>query len=91
MKGLSKFLPDGRGRYIVRDGSKNKLLELNPTTFKQKPQAVSFYLLNDTLILTSKKKNLISGKTKTVVDKCFGLSEIAVIDVKDNGCPFLYS
>ncbi|KAJ3221573.1 exocyst complex component exo84 [Clydaea vesicula] len=86
VEGLTKFIPDGRGKYIARDGSNNtKIYELNPTTLKQKPQALSFFLLNDTLILVSKKKMLMSGgKNKLVADKCFLLSEIATIDVKDS-------
>ncbi|KAJ3099787.1 exocyst complex component exo84 [Phlyctochytrium planicorne] len=84
IEGLQKVLPFSPTRYVVRDGIESRFWEVNPATFRQR-QPVQIYLLNDAVIVTSKKKNMISGKTKLVVEKCLRFSEVAVIDLRDSG------
>ncbi|RKO83939.1 hypothetical protein BDK51DRAFT_31478 [Blyttiomyces helicus] len=83
MEGLQKVLPFYAGRFVVRDGSKSRCWEVNPTTFKQK-QAIHFFLLSDTLVIATKKKNIMSGKSRLAVEKCWGILDLAVIDIKDS-------
>ncbi|KAJ3218340.1 exocyst complex component exo84 [Dinochytrium kinnereticum] len=83
IEGLQKVLPPSNARYIVKDGFNTRFWEVNPTTFRQK-QPVQIFLLNDTVLVTSKKKNMMSGKAKMVVEKCLRFSDCAVIDIKDS-------
>ncbi|KAJ3293381.1 exocyst complex component exo84 [Rhizoclosmatium sp. JEL0117] len=83
IEGLKKLLPISKSRYIVRDGADTRVSEINPSSYKQKQQ-VFMYVLNDTLLVVIKKKNILNGKTKLVIEKCFRLVEMAVIDMKDS-------
>ncbi|KAJ3268238.1 exocyst complex component exo84 [Borealophlyctis nickersoniae] len=83
VEGLQKALPDSPNHFLVRDGSKSRCWEVNPATNKQK-QPVSFYLLSEALVVATRKKSIITGKSRMVVDKCWGLMDLAVIDVKDS-------
>ncbi|TPX74556.1 hypothetical protein CcCBS67573_g04173 [Chytriomyces confervae] len=81
--GLKKLLPHSKSRIIIRDGSDSHLSEINPTTFKMKQQ-IFLHVLNDTLLVVIKKKNILNGKSKMVIEKCFRVAEMALIDVKDS-------
>ncbi|KAJ3230788.1 exocyst complex component exo84 [Chytriomyces hyalinus] len=81
--GLKKLLPHSKSRVIIRDGSDSHLSEINPTTFKMKQQ-IFLHVLNDTLLVVIKKKNILNGKSKMVIEKCFRVAEMALIDVKDS-------
>ncbi|TPX67222.1 hypothetical protein SpCBS45565_g03925 [Spizellomyces sp. 'palustris'] len=83
VEGLQKVLPEWRNRYLVRDGSHARFAEVNPANYKT-VQNVHFYLLSDTLLVTTKKKNIISGKSRMVLDKCWSLADVAVVDMKDS-------
>ncbi|KAJ3042059.1 exocyst complex component exo84 [Rhizophlyctis rosea] len=88
MKSLTLLPPPlpGTTRFLVRsdnDAAKPRSTEINLTTFKPiKP--VYFYVLSDALIVATKKKSLITGKNRMSVDKCWGLIDLAVVDVKDS-------
>ncbi|KAJ3018728.1 UNVERIFIED_CONTAM: exocyst complex component exo84 [Siphonaria sp. JEL0065] len=81
--GLKKVLPISKARHIIRDGTDTRISEINPSNYKQKQQ-VFMHVLNDTLLVVIKKKNILNGKTKTVIEKCFRLIEMAIIDMKDS-------
>ncbi|KAI8803168.1 hypothetical protein BJ742DRAFT_872731 [Cladochytrium replicatum] len=83
-EGLQKCLPDDQVRTIIRNGAESRFWEINTSNEKQK-QAVQIHVLSDAMVVTVKKKSMISGRSRLVVDKCWKLSEIAVIDVKDTG------
>ncbi|KAI9090940.1 hypothetical protein DFS34DRAFT_636127 [Phlyctochytrium arcticum] len=83
VEGLQKVLPEWRNRYVVRDGSQARFAEVNPINYKT-VQNVHVYILSDTLLVTTKKKNIISGKSKMILDKCWSLADVAVIDMKDS-------
>jgi hypothetical protein len=56
---------------------------VHATNYKQK-QSVTVYLLNDHFLTLAKKKNLVSGKGRLMVDKCVRLNEMAVLEIKDS-------
>jgi len=35
-------------------------------------------------VVTVRKKGMLSGKSKAVVDKCWGIADIAVVDMKNS-------
>ncbi|KAI9207935.1 uncharacterized protein BJ171DRAFT_258001 [Polychytrium aggregatum] len=84
IEGVQKMIPESSSRYLARDGSKTQYWEVNPSNIGGKKQCVHFFVLSDYLLVTTKKKSLISGKSKMTVDKCLKLSEIAIIDMKDS-------
>ncbi|TPX34542.1 hypothetical protein SmJEL517_g02834 [Synchytrium microbalum] len=86
VEGLEKALPSINGRRLLRDGTRSNFYEVQPSTFKQKTP-VQFFLFNDALVVATKKKNLITGKTRLVVDRCWGLAEISVMDVSESDSP----
>jgi hypothetical protein len=74
---------------LVRDGATTQIFSINPDNLKQKPVVYCYYLLNDMLLLCSRKKGVLGGKTgKMVCDHFFKLVEIALIDMKDSGIGF---
>ncbi|KAL2919873.1 exocyst complex component exo84 [Polyrhizophydium stewartii] len=81
--GLQKILSESKTRYLVREGSKNRYWEVSPTTFKQKDM-VHLYLFNDSLVVVSWKKSLITGKARMVAETAWALNEIGFIDMKDS-------
>lgn len=84
IEGLSKILPPNASRHLIRDGSQARFMELNPGNLNKVIQTVHFFLLSDTLLITTKKRGIISGKSRMVLDKCWSLADVAVIDVKDS-------
>lgn len=86
IEGLKKMLPLSNTRSLIKDGFKPQFFELNPTTSKQK-QAIHLFVLSDYLLVTTKKKSLISGKPKMTLEKFWKISEIAIIDMKDSETP----
>eukprot|EP00842_Homolaphlyctis_polyrhiza_P006746 jgi/Hompol1/7072/HPOL_005178-RA len=81
--GLQKLLPESKGRYLLREGSKTRFYEVNPASFKQKDM-VHLYLFNDSLVVASWKKSIMTGKARMVAEAAWNLSEIGFIDMKDS-------
>ncbi|KAJ3075450.1 exocyst complex component exo84 [Podochytrium sp. JEL0797] len=81
--GLKKALPVSKSRHLLRNGTDTPLSEINPTNYKHK-QHVMMHVLSDTLVVVMRKKNILNGKSKVVVEKCLRLVEMAVIDMKDS-------
>jgi hypothetical protein len=46
---------------------------------------VHIYVLNDAVLVTSWKKNPVTGKAKMVVEYFWDLADLGIIDVKDSG------
>jgi hypothetical protein len=61
-------------------------VELNSATYKPR-RRVHLFLLNDAMLVAVKKRRQMEmgGKEKLVAEKCFNLSEIVVVDLKDGG------
>ena len=83
IEGLSKLLPAKNDRFVVRDGLKSRFWEVNAQRFKSN-EMVHIYVLSDALLVTSWKKNVITGKAKMTVDRVWDITEIGIVDVKDS-------
>ena len=84
VEGSQKFLPYVPGRHLIAETA--SFLELNATTYKPK-QPVHLFLLNDAMLVSVKKRRGtgLGGKVRLVAERCFNLSEIVVVDLKDGG------
>jgi len=79
VQGLDKVLDPSDSRRLVHSGG--TLLELSASTLKARVP-ISFLLYNDVLVVAQRRRNLL-GPSKLVLDKCWELSGISVIDIKD--------
>ncbi|KAI8583223.1 hypothetical protein K450DRAFT_224806 [Umbelopsis ramanniana AG] len=80
IEGSQRLLPFAPDRHIVRDFS--NFVELHPKTLQAR-QATQLVLLNDCILVASKKKRTMSSKVKLVADRCWELDKILVADVKN--------
>ncbi|RGB32769.1 Cullin repeat-like-containing domain protein [Rhizophagus diaphanus] len=83
VEGAQNFVSLEPGRHILRECS--NFIEISFSTNKPK-QSVHIFLLNDCLLIASKKKRQASkdtSKAKLVADRCFSLEDITLIDMKD--------
>lgn len=87
VEGAQKFLPSVPGRHIVLES--RHWIELNAATWKPR-RIVHLVLLNDHLLIATVKKKRVDANsasssrgpsTKNVADKCWGLSEIEMVDL----------
>ncbi|KPV76479.1 uncharacterized protein RHOBADRAFT_25548 [Rhodotorula graminis WP1] len=84
VEGSQKFLPYVAGRHIITEAS--TFVELHAATYKPK-QPVHLFLLNDAMLVSVKKRRGpgIGGSVRLVAERCFNLSDIVVVDLKDAG------
>ncbi|GAA5998283.1 exocyst subunit EXO84 [Rhodotorula paludigena] len=84
VEGSQKFLPYVPGRHIITEAA--SFVELHAATYKPK-QPVHLFLLNDAMLVSVKKRRGpgIGGPVRLVAERCFNLSEIVVVDLKDAG------
>ncbi|KAK4699025.1 exocyst complex component 8, partial [Phenoliferia sp. Uapishka_3] len=84
VEGSQKLLPYVPGRHLISESA--SFIELNSATYKPK-QHVHLFLLNDTMLVSVKKRRgtAVGGKVRLVAERCFNLSEIVVVDLKDGG------
>jgi hypothetical protein len=90
VEGAQKFLPSVPGRHIVLES--RHWIELNAATWKPR-RMVHMVLLNDHLLIATVKKKRVdpnaaaasrgpqTPQVKNVADKCWGLSEIEMVDL----------
>lgn len=94
VEGAQKFLPSVPGRHIVLES--RHWIELNSATWKPR-RIVHMVLLNDHLLIATVKKKRVdqnapssaqsarqASHTKNVADKCWGLSEIEMVDLSSD-------
>jgi hypothetical protein len=90
VEGAQKFLPSVPGRHIVLES--RHWIELNAATWKPR-RIVHLVLLNDHLLVATVKKKRVDANsasssrgpsTKNVADKCWGLSEIEMVDLSSD-------
>ncbi|CAG8529125.1 883_t:CDS:10 [Ambispora gerdemannii] len=79
VEGAQKLVPLEPGRHIIRESS--SFVEINPATNKPK-QGVQMFLLSDCLLVAVKKKRAMV-RIKLIAERCWGLNEITLIDMKD--------
>ncbi|KAL8286469.1 hypothetical protein RQP46_004486 [Phenoliferia psychrophenolica] len=84
VEGSQKLLPYVPGRHLISESA--SFIELNAATYKPK-QAVHLFLLNDAMLVSVKKRRgtAVGGQVRLVAERCFNLSEIVVVDLKDGG------
>ncbi|BGP54222.1 hypothetical protein JCM8202_001355 [Rhodotorula sphaerocarpa] len=85
VEGAQKLVTYVPGRHIITEAA--SFVELHPTTYKPK-QSVHLFLLNDAMLVCQKKNRGaggVGGPSRLVAERCFTLSEIVVVDLKDTG------
>lgn len=80
VEGSQRFVPYAPGRHIIRECV--NFLELNPKTLQPR-QAVHLFLLNDCLLVASRKKRSASAKYKLFAECCWSLQDLSITDLKD--------
>ena len=80
IEGSQKFVPFIPGRHLVAETS--QFIEVNAATYKPK-QAVALFLLDDLLLIAVQRKRQYGSRVHLVAERCFNLSEIVVVDLKD--------
>jgi len=80
IEGSQKFVPIVPGRHLIAETS--QFVEVNAATYKPK-QAVALFLLDDLLLISVQRKRPYGSRVHLVAERCFNLSEIVVVDLKD--------
>ncbi|KAM0245628.1 hypothetical protein ACHAP5_005278 [Fusarium lateritium] len=90
VEGSQKFLPNAVGRHVVQDAG--PWIELDNATYKSR-RAMQIFLLNDHLLVASRKKRKADAPTpdargpmmKLVADRCWPLLDVEVVDMSSTG------
>lgn len=86
VEGSQKFLPNTPGRHVVQNAG--PWVELDNATYRSR-RAMQIFLLNDHLLIASRKKRKTDGPaadnrapvTKLVADRCWHLLDVEVVDM----------
>lgn len=83
VEGAQKFLPNTPGRHVVQNAG--AWVELDNATYKSR-RATQIFLLNDHLLIASRKKRRADGPgngpaMKMVADRCWHLLDVEVVDM----------
>lgn len=86
MEGSQKFLPASSGRHVIQNAG--PWIELDNATYKSR-RAMQLFLLNDHLLIASRKKRKADGPgaeargpmSKLVADRCWPLLDIEIVDM----------
>ncbi|KAH7353652.1 Cullin repeat-like-containing domain protein [Plectosphaerella cucumerina] len=86
VEGSQKFLPNSAGRHVIQNAG--PWIELDNATYKSR-RAMQIFLLNDHLLIASRKKRKTEGPprpgqgpvVKLVADRCWPLLDVEVVDV----------
>jgi len=81
VEGSQNLLPPVPGRHLIAESA--AFTELNSATYKPRGQ-VHLFLLNDSMMIATRRRRQMGSKVKLVADKCFTLNEIVVVDLKDS-------
>lgn len=76
-----KFIPYKPGRHLIAEAP--DFVELNSVTYKPLKN-VALFLLDDLLLVASRKKGRMSTKVKLEAERSFALGDIVVVDLKDS-------
>ncbi|WFD35658.1 exocyst complex component exo84 [Malassezia cuniculi] len=80
IEGSQKYVPYVPGRHLIAETS--QFVELNAATYKPE-KSVALFLLDDMLLVAIQKKRHYGNKVQLVAERCFNLSEIVIVDLKD--------
>ncbi|CRK45618.1 hypothetical protein BN1723_019774, partial [Verticillium longisporum] len=86
VEGTQKFLPNAPGRHVIQNAG--QWIELDNATYKSR-RATQIFLLNDHLLIASRKKRKTDGPPregqgniiKLVADRCWPLLDVEVFDM----------
>lgn len=86
VEGSQKFLPNLQGRHVVQNAG--PWVELDNATYRSR-RAMQIFLLNDHLLIASRKKRKADGPgsdargpmLKLVADRCWHLLDVEVVDM----------
>ncbi|TIA86128.1 hypothetical protein E3P99_03769 [Wallemia hederae] len=82
VEGSLKHVPHAPGRHVVTTAS--EFSELNAATYRV-TQSVEIVLLNDTVLIASKRLRQASGgREKLIADRAWSFSEINIQDLRDS-------
>ncbi|KAI8142748.1 Cullin repeat-like-containing domain protein [Fennellomyces sp. T-0311] len=81
VEGSQRFVPYIPGRHIVRECV--NFIDVNPKTFQPRV-TVHIFLLNDCLLIASRKKRSATSRYKLVADYCWSLEDASITDIKDS-------
>ncbi|KAL0088986.1 Cullin repeat-like-containing domain protein [Phycomyces blakesleeanus] len=79
--GSQKFIPYAQDRQIVRECV--NFVELDPRT-GQPHQAVHIFLLNNCILVASRRKRSIANKYKLMAEYYWNLEDTTMLDIKDS-------
>lgn len=90
VEGSQKFLPNSSGRHVVQNAG--PWIELDNATYKSR-RAMQLFLLNDHLLIASRKKRKIEAGgadnrgplVKLVADRCWPLLDVEIVDMASAG------
>ncbi|KAL2754369.1 hypothetical protein ACRALDRAFT_1081431 [Sodiomyces alcalophilus JCM 7366] len=90
VEGSQKFLPHSAGRHVLQNAG--PWVELDNATYKSR-RAMQIFLLNDHLLIASRKKKKTDGPPrdgqspviKLVADRCWPLLDVEVVDMAGTG------
>lgn len=90
VEGAQKFLPHSPGRHVLQNAG--PWVELDNATYKSR-RAMQIFLLNDHLLIASRKKKKTDGPPrdgqspviKLVADRCWPLLDVEVVDMAGTG------
>ncbi|SPO05881.1 probable Exocyst complex component EXO84 [Cephalotrichum gorgonifer] len=86
VEGSQKFLPSSSGRHVIQNAG--PWIELDNATYRSR-RAMQIFLLNDHLLIASRKKRKVDGPgaeargpmSKLVADRCWPLLDIEIVDM----------
>ncbi|KAI7864510.1 Cullin repeat-like-containing domain protein [Spinellus fusiger] len=81
VEGSQRFIPSVQDRHIIRECV--NFYELDPQTGTPR-QAVHIFLLNNCILVATRKKRSMANRYKLVAEYCWNLEDTTMVDVKDS-------
>ncbi|KAI7850919.1 Cullin repeat-like-containing domain protein [Circinella umbellata] len=81
VEGSQRFVTYTPGRHIIRECV--NFMDINPKTLQPRVP-IHIFLLNDCLLIASRKKRSATSRYKLVADFCWSLEDASIIDLKDS-------
>ena len=80
IEGSSKLVPAIPGRHVISQTP--ELYHLNPATYKVE-YTVVLVLLDDSVLVAKRRRRRNGESGRLVAERCWNLSEVVMVDVKD--------
>jgi exocyst complex component 8 len=88
IEGSSKLVPAIPGRHVISQTP--ELYHLNPATYKVE-YTVVLVLLDDSVLIAKRRRRRNGESGRLVAERCWNLSEVVMVDVKDTAGKHLLS